>query len=131
MGNTIHDTATGIDLGSASSSLLQGNVITNNNVGVSLSGPTNQLRRNLIYANRDGGVRIDAAAPRIPAPPVIEEITLTTIRGRACSECTVEIFSDAGSQARSFEGTARADAATPAFRAALSRPDDDRNAQFR
>jgi parallel beta-helix repeat protein len=111
LGNAIRDTVTGIDLGSAASSVLQGNVIADNNVGVSLSGPTNQLRRNSIYANRDGAVRIDAAASGIPEPPVIEEVTLTTIRGRACAECIVEIFSDAGSQARSFEGTARADAA--------------------
>jgi len=110
LGNTIHDTVDGIDVGLAASSILQGNLITDNDRGVRIASPAHQLRRNSIYANRSGAIAIDGAAGT-PEPPVIVEVTLASVRGTACPGCTVEIYSDAGAEGRWYEGTATADAA--------------------
>lgn len=111
LGNSIHDTVIGVDLGSAESSHLQANVITGNQHGVTVAGPTNRLRRNSIYGNRDGAISIDATASGVPPPPIIAEVTLTSVRGTACERCSVEIFSDNAAQGRWYEGTTSADAA--------------------
>ncbi len=110
VGNTIRASVVGIDLGLASSSVVRDNTITENQQGVSVAGPTNQLRRNSIYGNTVVAVSIDASASGIPRPPRLTEVTLTTVRGTACGGCAVDIYSDAGSQARWYEGTTTADA---------------------
>lgn len=108
MGNTIQDTIVGVDAGSASSSVIQGNTITRNQRGVLISAPTNRLRENSIYAN---GIAITIDGDGVPPPPVIAEVTLNTVRGTSCARCVVEIYSDAGMQGRWYEGSVRSDAA--------------------
>lgn len=46
----------------------------------------------------------------MPLPPVITEVTSSTVRGTACARCIVEIYSDAGTQGRWHEGSVTADA---------------------
>lgn len=111
LGNTIRNTVTGIDVGSASSSVIQRNTIADNQRGVTISSPTNRLRGNSIYAN---GVAITIEGDGVPAPPIITDVTLNTVRGTSCAQCVVEIYSDAGMQGRWYEGSVAADA-TGAF----------------
>lgn len=117
LGNVIRDNAVAIDLGEASSSVIQGNVVSGNRTAVTVRAPTNTLRRNAIHSNDAALVfsNVDVA------PPVIHEVTLTTVRGASCPGCLVEIFSDQGSQGGWYEGEARADEAG-AFVFAASSP---------
>jgi hypothetical protein len=108
LGNDIRSSAIGIDVGPAASSVVQGNVITQNVRGVTVSAPTNLLRRNSIYANTVRG--IEASASGIPLPPTLTEVMLEKVRGTTCARCTVDIYSDSGSQGQWYEGTTTADA---------------------
>jgi hypothetical protein len=94
----------GIDTRSSNFTFVQGNTIANGSGRGVITGVATRIRRNSLYGNRAGA--IEAAT----SPPVIATVTSTAVSGTACARCTVEIFSDNGSQARFFEGTAVADA---------------------
>jgi hypothetical protein len=82
--------------------------------GVEIDGALalrNAIRRNRITANAMRGIRLGAGANGGIAAPVIATASLARVTGSACASCLVEVFSDAGDQGGTFEGTVTADAA--------------------
>lgn len=110
LGNVIRDNALAVDLARAASSVVQQNVVTGNRKAIAVSAPTNTLRRNSIHGN-DGA--LDFSGVDVP-PPVLQEVTLTSVRGTSCGGCVVEVYSDQGTQGAWYEGETRA-GATGAF----------------
>jgi parallel beta-helix repeat protein len=106
--NTLLNNDDGIIVDGAERSVIQGNVIAQNREsGVVVSTTTNRLRRNSIFDNGQKG--IDARGTiAVPPPPTIASVTATTVAGFACSACTIEIYSDAGSQGRTYVGSVAA-----------------------
>jgi hypothetical protein len=99
----------GIDVGSASFTFVQRNVIANNGgTAVTVGAGTNRIRQNSIYRNRQGPIDVGAAAG-VPGSPVITGVTSTSVTGTSCAGCTIEIFSDGETQARWYEGSTVAD----------------------
>lgn len=99
----------GIDLGRATLSFVQGNVVAENaGHGVVVSGARNRLRRNSIFANARGGIAVTGGG--VPAAPIIQSASASTAAGTACARCTVEIYSDDREQGRVYEGATIADA---------------------
>jgi hypothetical protein len=93
---------------------IQSNIIANGSgSGIVVRGANHRIRRNSIYGNGGAGIAADGATA-VPAAPVINAATQQTVSGTACAHCTVEIFSDGGSQGRWYEGTTTA-AATGLF----------------
>jgi hypothetical protein len=109
-GGTPEQVERAIEIGSsAAHSFIQSNTIANiSGAGVVVSAPTNRIRQNSMYAIGESPIEWSAGAG-IPAPPIISEVTLTTVTGTACAACAVEVFSDTGMQARWYEGTVVAD----------------------
>ncbi|HVT45052.1 MAG TPA: right-handed parallel beta-helix repeat-containing protein, partial [Thermoanaerobaculia bacterium] len=103
--NTIMGNDDGISIDAADTSVIQENVIARNGgAGVVVSSPTHRIRRNSIFENATAPIAITTGAP-VPQPPSITSVTLSAVEGSACSGCTVEIFSDSGSQGRRYEGS--------------------------
>jgi hypothetical protein len=102
---------TGIEIGrSAAYTFIQNNTIANmSGTGVRVGAATNRIRRNVMYAIETSAIDISPGT-EIPAPPVVLDVTLTHVTGTACAGCTIEVFSDTGTQARWFDGTTVADA---------------------
>ena len=100
----------GIDTESSGFTFIQNNTVANaSDKGLIIGAATTRIRRNSIYGNRGGAIAVDAAAG-IPAPPRIEAVSAWSVAGTACARCTIEIFSDAGTQSRWYEGSTVADA---------------------
>jgi hypothetical protein len=100
----------GIRLETSVFAFLQNNIIANGSGnGIVVRGATSRIRRNSIHGNGAAGIAIDGA-PAVPAAPAIYAATHETVSGTACAHCTVEIFSDGGSEGRWYEGTTTADA---------------------
>ncbi|HYC59703.1 MAG TPA: right-handed parallel beta-helix repeat-containing protein [Thermoanaerobaculia bacterium] len=100
----------GIDTESSSFTFIQNNTIANTSgKGLIIGAARNRIRQNSIYGNQGGAISVDAAA-EIPSPPDIGSVSLSTVAGRTCARCTVEIFSDTGTQSRWYEGSTVADA---------------------
>jgi hypothetical protein len=107
-GRPFRNTGDGLDLGPATLSFVQGNVIAENGGrGVAMAGPRNRLRRNSIFGNREG---IAVTGGGGPAPPILQSVSGSTVTGTACPNCAIEIYSDEREQGRTYEGSAIADA---------------------
>jgi hypothetical protein len=91
----------------------QANVIAYNPVGVQVQnvGVTrNSVRANAIYANTTTGIdNISSGNLELP-PPSITSVAGTNINGRGCASCTVDVYTDFGSQGERYIGTTTADA---------------------
>ena len=99
----------GIDTESSTLTFIQNNTIANTSgKGLLIGAATNRIRQNSIYGNQGGAISV--AAAEIPAPPVIEAVSVSTVTGTACARCTIEVFSDTGTQSRWYEGSTVADA---------------------
>ena len=106
--NTIVNNDDGIFVDGADQSVIQRNVIAQNRAsGVVMLTTTNRLRRNSIFDNRHKGIDVQGAIA-VPPPPKIGSVTATTVEGSACNGCTIEIYSDAGSQGRVYVGSVTA-----------------------
>ncbi len=68
----------------------------------------NRLTENVVSANGGKGIDVCAGANGGVRPPEIEYVDLNVVRGKACPNCRVEVFSDPASQAAYFEGTVQA-----------------------
>lgn len=100
--------ATGIAIGTSTHTFVQNTTIVNaSGSAIAVAAPQNRIRRNSIHGN--GGAIDVTLAPGAPSPPLIAEVTATSVAGTACGGCVVEIFSDAETQARWYEGTTVAD----------------------
>lgn len=103
--NTIVGNDDGISIDDADTSVIQGNVIARSlGAGIVVSTPRNRIRRNSIFENGATAIAITAGVT-VPQPPNITSATRSGIEGFACSGCTVEIFSDLGSQGRRYEAS--------------------------
>ncbi|MDW8214912.1 MAG: right-handed parallel beta-helix repeat-containing protein [Roseiflexaceae bacterium] len=100
----------GIVLTGTSLTLIRGNTISDNAApGVTISsGARNRVLSNSISANTGGGILLVNGANEGIAPPVIQAVDQTGVRGIACRDCHVEIFADPNDQGREFLGAARA-----------------------
>jgi CSLREA domain-containing protein len=82
----------------------------NGGFGVAIDGSTsfhNSVRGNSIHHNTLGGIMLSGGANGGIAAPVITGVGPMT--GTACAGCTVDIYSDGGSQGKTHAGTAIAD----------------------
>jgi hypothetical protein len=90
-----------------------GNIIAHNDRdGVRVVEDTttgNTVTRNSIYDNDQQGINTVSGGNTELAPPVITSVTETEVSGTACSDCIVEIFSDADDEGETYEGTVTAD----------------------
>jgi hypothetical protein len=88
-----------------------GNIIAHNNgYGVEVkTHPGNTIRRNSIYHNTGKGIGLIEGGNKELKAPAIGTVTKTSVSGKACPGCKVEIFSDQATQGRIYEGVATAD----------------------
>lgn len=100
-------------------SVIRGNRIAHNAAGgVVLGGAMtrlNSLSENRITANGGRAVVLVGGANDGLASPRLLQVTETSVIGQGCAGCMLEVFSDPGTEADSFEGRARADPATGLF----------------
>jgi len=100
----------GIQILSASHTIVQGNLIANSATGVEVQGGAfNTIRRNAIWRNQGLGIVIENGNEAISAP-LITQSSHSSVSGRTCAGCTVEVFSDDAFEGRNFEGETVADA---------------------
>jgi CSLREA domain-containing protein len=90
-----------------------GNVIAHNGGnGIVVDGPDttgNTITQNSITDNADLGIYNLTGGNAELAPPTITSVTVYSISGTACPNCTVEIFSDPGNEGKIYEGATTAD----------------------
>lgn len=80
-------------------------------IRVEQSGTTgNTITQNAITSNDNLGVLLSDGGNNELESPVITAASATQVSGTACSNCTIEIFSDAEDEGAIYEGTATADA---------------------
>lgn len=96
----------GVDIGASDRNFVEENVIAWSGLaGIFLADSSgNRLRRNSIHSNASGGIGLGQGSDRLPAAPSISSVTRTRVAGSTCAGCTIEVFSDAGRQGRTFEG---------------------------
>jgi len=85
----------------------------NNSDGVQVGGSVtrgNTISRNKIHSNGSKGILLSNGGNDGLAAPVITTASATQVSGTACSNCTVEVFSDAEGEGAIYEGTTAADA---------------------
>ena len=87
------------------------NVIAyNTGFGVSVAGTqthNDTIRGNSIHDNNSGGIKLDLGANAgIPQPTITAS---SPMHGTACANCTVDIYSDAANQGRTYQGSVTAD----------------------
>ena len=90
-----------------------GNVIAYNNLpGVYVQGIgtiNNKISHNSIFSNIDLGIDLVEGANASMFPPVLTEVSTTTIKGIAVSDASIEIFSDNEDEGRWFQGMTTTD----------------------
>ncbi len=86
-----------------------GNIVAYNSAqGVRIgTGDDNTIRGNYIYSNSGGGIDLFGATNDSIAAPVIDPALPP--HGTACASCAIDLYSDAGTQGRYYEGTVTAD----------------------
>jgi CSLREA domain-containing protein len=70
----------------------------------------NTISRNRIHSNMGKGIALLSGGNEGLAAPVITTANATQVSGTACSNCTIEVFSDAVDQGAIYEGTTTANA---------------------
>jgi CSLREA domain-containing protein len=70
----------------------------------------NTISRNSIHSNGGKGIALLSGGNQGLAAPVITSASATQVSGTACSNCTIEVFSDAADEGAIYEGTTTADA---------------------
>jgi len=102
----------GIAIGSNASGNTIGpdNLIAYNYFGVWINPDAtgNTITRNAIWGDFGQAIKLVNANKDIAAP-TIQRASATQVSGTACAGCTIEVFSDEGSQARYYEGTTTSD----------------------
>ena len=88
----------------------QANLIAfNGGDGVEVSGDYgakhNTITRNRIHSNTGKGIALPSGGNEGLAAPVITTASATQVSGTACSNCTIEVFSDANDEGAFYEGT--------------------------
>ncbi len=110
VGVLINSGAQNNSVGSSTSG--DGNLIAfNRSDGVKIDGSTttgNAVRGNSIYSNAGLAINTVNGGNTGLAAPIIANAS-TSVTGTACPGCTVDIYSDSTSQARSYEGSTIAD----------------------
>jgi parallel beta-helix repeat protein len=90
----------------------EGNAIAHNGGGIVVDGAAtlgNTISHNSIYANAAEGIGLTNGGNGELTAPSITGIAGTTITGKACANCAVEVFSDDDDEGRWFHGTTTAD----------------------
>ncbi len=85
----------------------EGNIITANSVsGVHVDGSDtvgNTIRGNSIHSNGQQGILTTEGGNKELEPPTITDAS--PVRGSACPNCTVDIYSDSGAEGEFYEGS--------------------------
>jgi parallel beta-helix repeat protein len=116
-GNTIRGNgAHGVYLtsGAGGARLMKNTIAANRGNGIRANGQDvakNMWSENSVFDNATGGIVLTGRANGGIRPPMIERIEGKQVSGKAAPGAVVELFSDTGYQARTFEGrvTAQAD----------------------
>jgi parallel beta-helix repeat protein len=119
--NTFSDLSFGIRSANADSILIEGNTFYNNQLGIVIYGTSeqNRISQNSMYCNEAyQGIRLYADANNNKLPPVLTELTATTLTGTSLPGDTIEIYLsdnsncdfDAPCQGKDYLGTTVADA---------------------
>ncbi|MBL7184511.1 MAG: right-handed parallel beta-helix repeat-containing protein, partial [Anaerolineae bacterium] len=92
----------------------QANLIAfNGGDGVEVSGgygaKHNTITRNRIHSNTGKGIALPNSGNEGLAAPVVTTASSTQVSGTACSNCTIEVFSDTNDEGAIYEGTTTAD----------------------
>lgn len=109
----------GIAIVNSSNNIIKLNTIAGNGInaeaaGVLVDGITapaihNRITQNSIYNNHTMGIKLLNNGNDGILPPVINAVNSGRVQGLAFPGSTVEVFSDAGSQGRYYEGSTTAD----------------------
>jgi Right handed beta helix region/Bacterial Ig domain len=84
-------------------------VLFNTDAGVTVyQGQSNRILVNSISENGTAGIQLEQGGNNGVAPPAIETVTGTTISGRACPLCRVDIFTDGNDEGMYYAGTTTA-----------------------
>jgi hypothetical protein len=83
--------------------------------GINVAQPDsvrNTITRNSIHDNADMGIRLDDGGNTgLTAPSIFDfDLSLGTVEGGTCANCTIEVFSDSDDQGKVYEGRTAADA---------------------
>jgi parallel beta-helix repeat protein len=98
----------GIDVGGAGNTISHNTIAHNFTDGVLVHDATgNLISENSIHDNGSRGINNTDGGNGELAPPVITGFGSVT--GTACSDCTIEVFSDDADEGRTYEGTTMAD----------------------
>jgi parallel beta-helix repeat protein len=124
-GNIIGPDATGADFSSiydngdyniwvvGAGNLIDSNLIVGNSEGVSIGGSGamhNTVTRNTIYSHTDKGINLNNGANNHMFPPLLTQVTASSVKGIAVPYATVEVFSDDDDEGRWYHGSTMADA---------------------
>jgi parallel beta-helix repeat protein len=124
-GNIIGPDATGADFSSindngdyniwvvGAGNLIDSNLIVGNSEGVSIRGSGamhNTVTRNIIYSHTDKGINLNNGANNHMFPPLLTEVTASSVEGIAVPYAAVEVFSDDDDEGRWYHGSTVADA---------------------
>jgi hypothetical protein len=91
----------------------EANVIASNaGDGIKVIGGPNPANGNTFHANsifaNGAGITLTDGGNASIAPPVVISTTATSASGTSCAGCQIDVFSDAGSQGRTYEGSTTA-----------------------
>jgi hypothetical protein len=94
--------------------LIKDNVIAGNDAfGIHMYGAgvaRNTVTGNAIYSHTNEGISLNGGANDYMFPPLLSEVTATSVKGTAVPSATVEIFSDDDDEGRWYQGSTVADA---------------------
>ncbi|MBN1136444.1 MAG: hypothetical protein JXM73_07650 [Anaerolineae bacterium] len=84
-------------------------VAFNNGSGIGVSGPDstrNTITQNRIYENGWWGIELmDGANSKLAIPGILDfDLSTGTVTGTTCANCAVEVFSDADTEGKIYEG---------------------------
>jgi len=117
LGNTYY----GVHVEGMNNTIGPGNTIANNwSDGVRVDGKTitaqsNHITQNSIFSNGGLGIELFSNGNTEINAPTITSVSCQLVEGSVCSGCSVEIFSDAADEGKSYEGSTTANAILPAF----------------
>jgi parallel beta-helix repeat protein len=114
------------DMGNIQSGILIENGMTHNVIGLNniiahndrngvyITGSNafgNVITQNSIHDNGSLGIRLENGGNTEISPPQISDfdLVLGTVMGTACANCTIEIYSDSGSEGQFYEGQTKAE----------------------
>jgi parallel beta-helix repeat protein len=87
----------------------ENDILDNNAVGVLVyGGAGNRILSNSISDNQSAGIELVSGGNNGVVPPQLSSVTTTSVNGKACALCRVEVFTDTGDEGKDFLGATTA-----------------------